>query len=333
MKKIFVSLAALFMTVCVSGCSNEGGSTSQIEYSEVSDQGEHVFSEDYACDETYHWHVALCEHSDLIFGKEEHNFSKWKTVRAASAKMNGLDERECKVCGYKEQREREKLPLVWITESIIPIGTTLNYVVKLVNEATKIETGEDIYFYDRDGEVHRKTIHQIQQSTQGDGGTIRTVVDEFSYEDQFQDGFTGVVMTLNFDSTEERDSFKSLYANGLSYFSTVGTLYQYEMTDEGSEWMIATFEFLAAEYGGGRSTPINGTYTPQGYNEFGYGDVRLIIDTNGETINRGDTKTVKVRFYYRTYVCPYLTYTIKEAGKLTALLTITDIPTYVEEAE
>ena len=35
---------------------------------------QHTFSEEWSSDETYHWHEATCEHTDVVDGKEEHNY-------------------------------------------------------------------------------------------------------------------------------------------------------------------------------------------------------------------------------------------------------------------
>ncbi|MGN1043107.1 MAG: hypothetical protein ACI4SK_06465, partial [Christensenellales bacterium] len=44
----------------------------------------HTYSEEWSFDQTYHWHVATCEHSDEVSPKSEHEI------------VNGV----CSVCGY-----------------------------------------------------------------------------------------------------------------------------------------------------------------------------------------------------------------------------------------
>lgn len=47
----------------------------------------HQFSKDWTYDETYHWHAAMCEHTDEVADKAEHDF-----------RSNGV----CKVCDYNK---------------------------------------------------------------------------------------------------------------------------------------------------------------------------------------------------------------------------------------
>lgn len=58
----------------------------------------HTFSEDWAHDQTHHWHTATCEHTDEISDKEEHDFG-----------TNGI----CK-CGFrKDEVEKSNGDFTW----------------------------------------------------------------------------------------------------------------------------------------------------------------------------------------------------------------------------
>ncbi len=71
---------------------------------------DHAFSEEWTCNDTEHWHAATCGHIELITSKTEHIFGLWTDVegKEATCSTKGLQERSCRVCGYKETRETEK---------------------------------------------------------------------------------------------------------------------------------------------------------------------------------------------------------------------------------
>jgi len=60
---------------------------------------------DYMCDQTHHW--KSCECGDEIKG--EHEFSDWEITKEPTTSAEGLTERYCKECGYKES---DTIPMI-----------------------------------------------------------------------------------------------------------------------------------------------------------------------------------------------------------------------------
>ena len=58
----------------------------------------HSFSDEWMSDQTYHWHVATCEHSSMVSGREEHVFD---------------DSNTCVVCGYVKYVEPETFSITY----------------------------------------------------------------------------------------------------------------------------------------------------------------------------------------------------------------------------
>ena len=65
---------------------------------------EHDFSSEWTSDETYHWHKSTCEHTDEISEKARHTFGEWITVREPQGEVDGLEQRVCAECEYREER-------------------------------------------------------------------------------------------------------------------------------------------------------------------------------------------------------------------------------------
>ena len=70
---------------------------------------EHTYSDEWTCDAFYHWYDASCEHDNEVKDKLEHAFSEWKVIKEASEETEGIKERSCTVCSYKEEKKIEKL--------------------------------------------------------------------------------------------------------------------------------------------------------------------------------------------------------------------------------
>ena len=68
----------------------------------------HTFSNEWTSDETNHWHASTCSH-DVKSNESSHTFGNWNVVREATEELEGLQERTCSVCGYKETQTIEKL--------------------------------------------------------------------------------------------------------------------------------------------------------------------------------------------------------------------------------
>ena len=60
----------------------------------------HKFATDWTKDETPHWYVATCEHTDEKSGFAEHSFGVWKVVQEPTDTQAGRNERTCKYCAY-----------------------------------------------------------------------------------------------------------------------------------------------------------------------------------------------------------------------------------------
>ncbi len=55
-------------------------------------------------DETGHWHAATCEHTDQKQGFAAHS-GTWSTKTAATYGQNEIEQRDCDVCGFHEEKE------------------------------------------------------------------------------------------------------------------------------------------------------------------------------------------------------------------------------------
>ena len=65
------------------------------------EQHVHAFGDEWKNDETSHWHECTCgEKADLA----EHTFGDWTEVKAPTETEDGLQERVCTTCSYKENK-------------------------------------------------------------------------------------------------------------------------------------------------------------------------------------------------------------------------------------
>ena len=62
---------------------------------------EHDCSEEWKTDAVYHWHV--CSICNELVEKEEHTFGVWEITTKPTETDQGLKERVCSVCNYKEE--------------------------------------------------------------------------------------------------------------------------------------------------------------------------------------------------------------------------------------
>lgn len=69
----------------------------------------HSFSEEWTSDSTYHWHAAICEHGDVQGDIAEHSFGEWSMTVLPTEDTEGLQERYCTECGFKDEEKLEKL--------------------------------------------------------------------------------------------------------------------------------------------------------------------------------------------------------------------------------
>lgn len=100
------NLTAIALTAVLafvfSGCSSDGGDDPVLP---LPPAHEHAFDTVWTSNETHHWHAATCGHTDQVKDKAEHDFPEtWTEVTAATEEADGLEERFCSVCEYRETR-------------------------------------------------------------------------------------------------------------------------------------------------------------------------------------------------------------------------------------
>lgn len=94
-----IALAAV-LAFAFLGCSSDGGDSPALP-----PPHEHTYSDSWTSNETHHWHAATCGHTDQVKDKAEHDFPEtWTEVTAATEEEDGLEERFCSVCEYRETR-------------------------------------------------------------------------------------------------------------------------------------------------------------------------------------------------------------------------------------
>lgn len=72
----------------------------------------HTFYEEWESDENSHWHRSDC-HLEEINSLDDHSFpEEWKTCFEATNQKEGLEERFCLVCNYRQTKPIEKLPYI-----------------------------------------------------------------------------------------------------------------------------------------------------------------------------------------------------------------------------
>lgn len=103
MKKLktlaFMALAGV-LSFGILGCSGGGGD--DLYFPPVHS---HTYSSDWSSSSTHHWHAATCGHTDQTKDKSEHAFPEnWTEVTPATDEADGLEERLCGVCSYRDTR-------------------------------------------------------------------------------------------------------------------------------------------------------------------------------------------------------------------------------------
>ncbi|MCQ2795959.1 MAG: hypothetical protein MJ213_01430 [Bacilli bacterium] len=73
-------------------------------------QHTHTFSDEWSSDDTYHWHAATCEHTDVVKDKAEHTWGDPVVTKAATCTEAGEQTYTCTVCEHTK------------TEPIGPLG-------------------------------------------------------------------------------------------------------------------------------------------------------------------------------------------------------------------
>ena len=125
---------------------------------------QHDFSSDWKYDSNVHYHTCKSEECNEVSDSEQHQFGQWSVLVQATCDAAGAQERNCSVCGYKEQ---ENVPALghsyseWEVKT--PATETENEVQHRIcslcgDEETKIIENSKLVFYevkfvDADGTV------------------------------------------------------------------------------------------------------------------------------------------------------------------------------------
>ena len=96
-EKKLVILFALALLVLLFGCK------SNIEYHTC------TYSTTWSNDKFCHWHEATCEHTGMKSDYEEHTFGGWSTIKEATFTDEGLEQRQCIICNYLEEKKVQRL--------------------------------------------------------------------------------------------------------------------------------------------------------------------------------------------------------------------------------
>lgn len=80
----------------------------------------HKFATDWTSDETHHWKVATCEHSETVTDFGDHSFNDWNTKIQPNIGIEGSSERKCTICSYIETKTIAEIPENFV---FVPGGT------------------------------------------------------------------------------------------------------------------------------------------------------------------------------------------------------------------
>ena len=70
----------------------------------------HKYSKDWTSDVNYHWHVAICEHTEQISEKSTHIWSSGIVTEPATEEKSGIMTYSCTVCGKEKTEVIAQLP-------------------------------------------------------------------------------------------------------------------------------------------------------------------------------------------------------------------------------
>ena len=93
MKKFILFATIIFVAVIITGCKDP-------EPTEPSH--EHTFADSWSKNDTHHWKVATCEHTEEVSKFKEHTFGEYVSNNDATTEADGTKTRVCTVCGYKD---------------------------------------------------------------------------------------------------------------------------------------------------------------------------------------------------------------------------------------
>lgn len=85
----------------------------------------HKYATDWSTDETNHWHVAICEHTEMKKDVGAHVFTTWTVKTEANYGQNRIEQSNCDVCGFHTEKEIEE-SMLQPKERTIEIAETFN---------------------------------------------------------------------------------------------------------------------------------------------------------------------------------------------------------------
>lgn len=85
----------------------------------------HKYATDWSTDETNHWHVAICEHTEMKKDVGAHVFTTWTVKTEANYGQNRIEQSNCDVCGFHTEKEIEE-SMLQPKERTIEVAETFN---------------------------------------------------------------------------------------------------------------------------------------------------------------------------------------------------------------
>ncbi len=244
----------------------------------------HTFSDAWSKDETGHWHAATCEHTDQKSGFAEHS-GTWTTKEEATYLANRVDQRDCEVCGYHEEKE--------IPDTILPAQDRELSVAEIA----------DVSF---DGLEHPISDSQITRTNDEGGLTIEyreEGEEEYSTEVPVEVGDYEYRVTLKGTSQwKEKVVTGGFSINPLTVVLT-DTSFEDPMISSG---YIVLSNIYTTEDGKNISDATNGwtdsvsLLAPSIYGEVGRNTVpssKLYLDDDNFILDRGSIENVEVIRY------------------------------------
>ncbi len=130
------------------------------EKKEVIPQLDHTHKFDmtkWEYDENNHWHPATCGHVDAKEGTAEHTFSEWIVKTEADYGVNRVEQRDCTICGFHEEKaiEGTLIPPKAREITVGAIDFTFNGTTQSIDSlvtVTNKEGGMSISYCVNDGE-------------------------------------------------------------------------------------------------------------------------------------------------------------------------------------
>lgn len=117
LKKIFISFFLLIL-IFMTGCTPKHN---------------HEYSSEWAYDDEYHYHQAICEHNDLFTSKSMHTWDSGSVIKEATTTQTGLKEFKCTVCNATKEE---------VIEMLVHVHDIVNHEGKA---ATCVDAGYEPY--------------------------------------------------------------------------------------------------------------------------------------------------------------------------------------------